>query len=339
MLTSRKAQLLYSTLTWRKIQNLARIHASFHYSKFHRRSYHQGNPVKIGIEPTTHCNLRCPECPSGLRSFTRPTGMMAINLYKCILDQVDRDLIYLLLYFQGEPFLHPQFFEMAQYAAQKSIYSATSTNGHYLDKNRARATVESGLSEIIVSIDGTTQETYEAYRIGGNLQRVLDGVSNLVSCREKLRSLSPHIILQFLVVRPNEHQVEDIKTIGQKLGVDKVILKTAQIYDFKHGNDLMPTQNRYSRYQKNGDGTYKIKNRLNNQCWKMWQGAEITWDGRVLPCCFDKDAQYEMGKMPERSFHDIWRSNQYHTFRQKLLHSRSTIDICTNCSEGMKVWE
>lgn len=320
------------------MKNFERIYRSFHYSRFKGKAHHIGNPIKLGLEPTTYCNLRCPECPSGLRAFTRPTGMLNLDLYKDIIDQVAPDLIYLLLYFQGEPFLHKKFLDMAAYAHEKGIYSATSTNGHYLNDEIARKTVESGLSEVIISIDGTTQDTYESYRVGGKLEKVLDGVQNLVSWREKLKSLHPHIVIQFLVVRPNEHQIPEIHALGKKLGVDKVVLKTAQIYDYESGNSLIPLESRYSRYAKQTNGTYKIKNNLENQCWKLWHGAEVTWDGRVLPCCFDKDAQYEMGNLQEKSFHEIWRSQPYEDFRNQLLKSRKEIDICQNCTEGTRVW-
>ncbi|MEL6674105.1 MAG: radical SAM/SPASM domain-containing protein [Bacteroidota bacterium] len=295
-------------------------------------------PIKIGIEPTTSCNLRCPECPSGLRSFTRPTGMLTQARFKQAVDELSDKLVYLLLYFQGEPYLNPDFLNMAKYAHEKGIYSATSTNGHYLTPEKAKATVESGLSEVIISIDGTTQETYQAYRVGGKLDKVIQGVKNLVEARKEAGSLWPTIILQFLVVRPNEHQVPEVMQLGKELKVDQVILKTAQVYEFKAGNDLIPTQEKYARYKQQPDGTYAIKNPLDNQCWKLWHGAEVTWDGRVLPCCFDKDAQYEMGRMGEKPFAEIWHSPAYRDFRQKLLISRREIDICQNCSEGTQVW-
>ncbi|MEM7656047.1 MAG: SPASM domain-containing protein, partial [Bacteroidota bacterium] len=159
-----------------------------------------------------------------------------------------------------------------------------------------------------------------------------------VAAREAAGSLHPFLVIQFLVVKPNEHQIPDIQRLGKELGVDKVVLKTAQLYEFEHGNPLMPEQDRYRRYRKGKDGRFEIKNPLENQCWKLWQGAEITWDGRVLPCCFDKDAQHEMGQIPESSFRDIWRSDAYEQFRQQLLRGRAEIDICRNCSEGTQVW-
>lgn len=335
----KKQKLLLRTLSLRKAWNFSRLYASYHLARWFKKPVHWGNPIKIGIEPTTSCNLRCPECPSGLRSFTRPTGMLTLEHFKSMTDELHRDLIYMLLYFQGEPYLNTAFLDMAAYAASKRIYVATSTNGHYLNDENSRKTVESGLQELIVSIDGATQATYEAYRIGGNLQKVKDGVRNLVAWREKLGSRTPYIILQFLVVGPNEHEIADIQAMGKELGVDKVTLKTAQIYEFEKGSPLIPQNEAYSRYRKGADGQYTLKNKLLNQCWKLWMGAEITWDGRVLPCCFDKDAQYLMGKLGDRPFRDIWHDEAYQNFRASVVRSRKEIDICTNCSEGTKIFQ
>lgn len=335
----RYAWLLLRCLSLRKLWNWLLIYVSFHLSRWQRRSLHRGYPVKAGFEPTTHCNLRCPECPSGLRSFTRPTGMADLDLFRLAVDQLRRDLVYLLLYFQGEPYLHPDFLEMVSYASQRGIFVATSTNGHYLTPAKAQATVASGIGEVIISVDGATQETYQAYRVGGKLEKVKEGIRNLVAARREAGTIGPAIVLQFLVVRPNEHEIDAIRALGRELGVDLVKLKTAQIYDFENGSDLIPTLERYSRYQKGPDGRYHIKNPLDNQCWKLWYGVELTWDGKVLPCCFDKDAQYEMGRLADTPFRDIWRSSPYQDFRNQLLRSREQIDICRNCSEGTRIFE
>ena len=333
-----KSKILRKTLTLRKAWNFFQLYSSFQISRLFKRAIHWGNPSKIGIEPTTSCNLRCPECPSGLRSFTRPTGMLEMEGFKAMTDALHKDLVYMLMYFQGEPYLNPRFLEMAEYAAKKGVYVATSTNAHYLTEKNAEATVRSGIQEVLISIDGASQATYEQYRIGGNLEKVKEGTRNLVAWRDKLDSETPVILLQFLVTGANEHELEEIQALGDELGVDKVVFKTAQIYEYENGHPLIPKNERYSRYRKNAKGGYELKNKLKNQCWKLWMGAEITWDGRVLPCCFDKDAQYEMGKLPDTPFHEIWRSAPYNQFRAGVLNSRKSIDICTNCSEGTEIW-
>ncbi len=297
-----------------------------------------GAPTSISLEPTTSCNLRCPECPSGLRSFSRPTGMLTDETYKAVIDQLGKRLTYLIFYFQGEPYLNPKFLDQVTYAANKKIYTATSTNAHYLTDEIAKRTVESGLDRLIISIDGTTQETYEQYRIGGSLDKVIEGTKNMVKWKKALKSKTPHIMFQYLVVRPNEHQLDEAKALGKELGVDEVAFKTAQIYDYEEGSDLIPTLEQYARYKQRTDGKWEIKNKLLNHCWKMWHSCVITWDGKVVPCCFDKDAHYQLGSMEALDFNQVWKGEAYQNFRQSLIRSRSEIEMCKNCSEGTKVW-
>ena len=326
-----------SKLTPRRVANGTQVLSSYFYSKSTGKATHSGLPLSISIEPTTSCNLRCPECPSGLRSFTRPTGMLQEELFKNTIDQLAGTLTYLVFYFQGEPYLHPQFLSLVQYAAQKKIYTATSTNAHYLTDANAKKTVESGLDRLIISLDGTTQETYESYRVGGKLEKVIEGAKNVLRWKKELKSLTPHVIFQFLVVKPNEHQIDDVKKLGRELGVE-VALKTAQIYDYEHGSDLIPSLDKYSRYRKDSNGLYSIKNEWMNHCWKMWHSCVITWDGKVVPCCFDKDAHYVLGDLTKNSFREIWNGEKYQDFRESLLRSRDEIEMCRNCTEGTKVW-
>jgi len=327
-----------SRLSISKAANAANVLGSFYYSRLSGSPQQRGLPISIAIEPTTSCNLRCPECPSGLRSFSRPTGMLDSNFFAKTIDELSNHLLYLVFYFQGEPYLNPEFLDMVKYASSKNIYTATSTNAHYLNDENAKRTVESGLDRLIISIDGSTQDVYEQYRIGGSLERVLEGTRNVLQWKKKLRSKTPHTIFQYLVVRPNEHQVNDVKKIAREMGVDEVAFKTAQVYDFENGNDLIPTIEKYARYKKQADGKWRIKNDLFNHCWKMWHSCVITWDGTVVPCCFDKDASHSLGSLKQSTFREIWFGEKYKEFRKNLLTSRSKIDICTNCTEGTTVW-
>ncbi len=323
----------------RKAINVARVFTNYYFSKLLSKNFHAGFPISISIEPTTSCNLRCPECPSGLRSFTRPTGMLEPEFFKKIINEIKDNLIYLTFYFQGEPYLNPAFLDMAAYASSNGIYTSTSTNAHYLTTENARKTVESGIDRVIISIDGTTQETYEQYRVGGDLEKVIEGAKNLIAAKKKANSATPYVVFQFLVLRPNEHQLDDLQKLGNELGVDEVKFKTAQVYDYENGNDLIPHNEKYSRYKKYADGKWRIKNELLNQCWRMWSGCVITWDGLVVPCCFDKDATHRLGDLKTEPFKNVWQSELYNSFRASILNSRKEIDICTNCTEGTKVWE
>lgn len=339
-LNRRDTLRMLSKLTPRRAWNAFRVLASYYVSRFTRRPVQWGYPISISFEPTTSCNLRCPECPSGLRAFTRPTGMLQRDFFRETIEQLHKDLWYLVFYFQGEPYLNPSFLDMVAWASkEKKIYTATSTNAHYLNDENARRTVESGLDRLIISIDGTTQDVYRQYRVGGQLDKVLEGARNVVKWKKELKSRTPFIVFQFLVVRPNEHQLEDVKRIGKEIGVDDVWFKTAQVYDYENDpHGLIPTIDKYSRYRKTEKG-YVFKGNLSNHCWRLWHDPVITWDGLVAPCCFDKDAQHRMGDLKQLSFREIWKNGEYAAFRQQILRGRRNIDICSNCSEGTKVWE
>jgi len=321
-----------------RIWNAAQLFFSFGASRLFQRALHVGSPMSISIEPTTSCNLRCPECPSGLRAFTRPTGMLDPVFFKKILDQISPRLTLINFYFQGEPFLNRHLTSLIKMAADKKIYTSTSTNAHYLDDETARKTVESGLSRLIISIDGTTQESYQQYRIGGNLGKVIEGTKRIIEWKKKLNSSTPHVIFQFLVVKPNEHQTNDVLKLAEELNVDEVKFKTAQVYDFENGNPLIPENNKYSRYRLKPDGKWELKNKMENHCWRMWQGCVITWDGSLLPCCFDKDAQNRIGNLSDNNFNSIWKGTEYNKFRNAVLTNRQEIDICKNCTEGTEVF-
>ncbi len=330
--------LLSKSLRHKRVTNAIKVTSSYYVSKILKRPIHWGNPISFSIEPTTSCNLRCPQCPSGLRSFSRPIGMLNVETFKSTIDALYKTTGYVTLYFQGEPYLNKHFLEMVKYASDKKVYSATSTNAHYLTKENAIATAESGLDRLIISIDGTSQDTYGKYRIGGHLDKVLEGTKNMMEAKKQLKSKTPHVIWQFIVFSHNEHQLEDIKQLAKDYQVDELAIKSAQIYDYETGNDMIPQNESYSRYKKQDDST-AFKNKLLNHCWRLWNSCVITWDGRVVPCCFDKDAEYKMGNVLENDFKHIWKNDQYKAFRGQILKGRKHIDICKNCSEGTSVWQ
>ncbi len=327
-------------VTPRRVWNYAKVVTSFYFSKAFKRPIVWGVPVQLMYEPTNYCNLRCPQCPTGTRELARPEGLVRdTEAYRKTVDELAKDSFLVQLYFQGESYLSPKFFEMVEYASSKHLFSEISTNAHFLTDENCRRTIEAGLTKVIISVDGTTQEVYEKYRVRGRLSKVIEGTKRLIEWKKKLGRRNPYIDFQFIVFSHNEHQIDDVKKLGKDLGVDKVSIKTAQIYNPEDGNDLMPRNKQLSRYELGPDGHYHIKSDLANHCWFLWHTASVTWDNRVVPCCFDKHAKYQMGDTSTQSFREIWHSKKYTNFRQAILHGRKNIDICKNCTEGLKVLE
>lgn len=325
-------------LSFRRIVNASKLSLSYAASRIFKKNYHQGLPLSLSIEPTTACNLGCPECPSGLKQFSRPTGKLNIQLHERILQEISPTVFYINYYFQGEPFLHPQFLELIKSAKKYNIYTATSTNAHFITPQKATEIIDSGLDRLIISLDGLTQETYENYRVHGNLTTVLSAIDHLVKAKKEAKKSTPHLIVQFLAVKQNEHEIPQVIALGKQLGVDEVRIKTAQLYDYKHGNPLLPSNEKYARYKLQKDGTYALKWKTGNHCWRMWSSSVITFDGKMVPCCFDKDAHHQLGEISQDSIKNIWNSTKYNQFRSAILTKRQQIDICKNCSEGAKIW-
>lgn len=336
-----------------RVLNYFKLVCGYLLSRISGRVFHFGKPAAVSIEPTNLCNLHCPECPSGLKDLKRASGSVDTALFRSIIDQLSPELAWLNLYFQGEPYLNPRFFDLVSYASSKGIYVSSSTNGHYLDKKNAEATVKSGMNRLIISVDGTDQQTYETYRLGGSFTKVVEGIKTLAQARNKAGSRYPKIIIQFLFLKSNQHQVSDIQKRGIEWGADKVEIKTAQFYDYEQGNPLMPAGGKFSRYRMQDEGMkvegmkdegikgvgsgvrFSIKNSLPNHCFRMWIGGVVTWDGKVTLCCFDKDATHLLGKLNNERFMTIWKGKEYQAIRQKILKERKTIDICRNCTEGI----
>ncbi len=333
-----RTKAILRTVNMRRVWNLVLLKASFQLSALLKKPIHWGKPMAISIEPTTTCNLKCPQCPSGLRNFTRPTGNLEREMNEKILQEVGKQLQHINYYFQGEPFVHPDFLNLVRAARKRNIYVVTSTNAHFISPETAAQIVQSDLSEIIISIDGMTQKTYENYRINGKLDKVIQGTKNIIDAKKRLNRQNPVVVFQFLVTKQNEHEIDALHALAEKLAIDEVRLKTVQIYDFKAGNDLMPENEKYARYRKNNAGQYELKSKWKNKCWRMWSSCVFTWDAKIVPCCFDKDANHQMGNLSDSSFDQIWKSSIYAGFRTEVLRDRQQIEICKNCSEGTQVW-
>jgi radical SAM protein with 4Fe4S-binding SPASM domain len=324
---------LFTVLTLRKLRNICRIYSSYYLSIILKKPVVWGNPVSISIEPSSVCNLHCPECPAGKRQLTRQTGLLPFEKFSHYLSFFEKDLLYLTLYFQGEPFMNNEIFNMITHAKKKKIYVTVSTNAHYLTKENCSKIVQSGLDHLIISLDGTDQETYSKYRIGGDFEKVQAGVKELIAARKNTNVSKPLVTLQFLVFKYNQHLIGDFKKLGENLHVDDVSFKSAQIYDIKHNYELIPDIKKYSRYVKNSDGEYHIKMKQRNRCKRIWQSLVVIWNGAIVPCCYDKDADHAFGNLNERAFSEIRKNVQFMNFRKKVLTERKNIEICANCTE------
>ncbi|MBD3170743.1 MAG: radical SAM protein [candidate division Zixibacteria bacterium] len=299
------------------------------------KDHHPERPLALMVEPSSLCNLKCPQCASGIGKVKREKPNLDCDAYKRLIDKYSKHLLYVLLFNQGEPFLNKRFLEMVRYTHDKHVYTITSTNGHFIrDENEADAVVESRLDEIRVSLDGITPEVYTSYRIGASFDRVIDGIKLLVSAKKKRKRFTPIIELQVLLTNETESQLDDIRDFGKELGVDIVSAKTLQLLDTESDTGLLPSDEQYSRYY-NSDGKLKLKGGVKNRCRRLYFQMQVNSDGSVVPCCFDKDGIFQFGNIENGGITSAWNADNFGKFREMILKNRSAIKMCTNCTEGI----
>lgn len=263
----------------------------------------------------------------------RTKGVMKLEDYKRIIAEIAPYTHTVQLFWQGEPLLSDQLPEMVRIAREAGLYTIVSTNAQRLDEQMALALAEAGLSRIIVSMDGWTQQTYEQYRRGGSVEQVKQAARWL---RQAKRQTGARMLieLQCLYLKTNEHEWQLFRKGYKALGADRLTMKTAQLYDYTNGSPLMPTDTRYARYKWNAHThAYEPKRPMVNRCYRLWSGCVIDVQGNVLPCCYDKNEQYVLGNIREQPFRQIWHGKKARGFRNAVICRRDRIKICTNCDE------
>ncbi len=295
-----------------------------------------GAPYVLSIEPTNLCDLHCPHCETGAGTLTRAAGYMDMELYRAILQLNQDHLLYLLLYGQGEPLLHPHFPEMVRLAKKQGICVVSSTNAQRLaDSSYAREIVASGLDALSISADGLTQTTYELYRRGGSLEKVRNGLAALRAARRARGGRTPRLYLQFVVMRHNESELPKLRAAAAEWGADRVLVKSLYLRSVEEAEEILPAEERYRRYRRL-EGRWLRKGKSTRPCPRLWYSSVIHWDGNVVPCCFDKDGTHLLGHASE-PLKKLFHGEAYRQFR-RWQYSAHTPHICQNCTDGLKIY-
>ena len=289
-------------------------------------------PLFVSVEPAAVCQLKCPECPVGRRdngvSTSRNTDkLLSLDLFRKVLGEVKEYAHTMQFYFQGEPLLNKDLATMIAEAHEAGLYTIVSTNAQAMTEEMAEALVQAGLSRIIVSMDGLTQATYGAYRIGGNIEKAKAALQYVRRAKEQYGGKTV-IELQCLRLKTNEREWKELKRQYKALGADCLSLKTAQLYDYENGHDLMPSDARYSRYEQGSDGLFHRKKRARG-CLRVWSGVVVTTTGEVLPCCYDKSHAYSYGNIQDAPIAELFKNEKAMAFRRAAMSEQPK--ICQEC--------
>lgn len=311
---------LLRNITYSRVANYIFARVGYLCSNITGNVYLNSKPISASIEPANYCNLSCPHCPTGRKLIEKQDKRLNINDFKRYLDSLLPELMYLNLYFQGEPFLNKNLPEMIKYASDRGVFTCVSTNGNALTESIVQKLVESGIGRLIICLDGATAESYEQYRVGGNFDRVVEGISLAVKYNLPLE-------VQCLLLSTTEKEIDEIKTLCKGLGVKRLVFKKAQFYD----DFLVPENPKNLRYKRDASGTLVPKAKLKNRCWRLFSTIVIDVDGNVPACCFDKSAKYSFGNLNDTTLLQVWLGDKANKFRKAILKNRKSVDICNNC--------
>ncbi len=301
-----------------------------------------GRPYMAHISPSGLCDLNCVSCPSK-ESTTRGRELLTFETFKKFIDEAGDTLLYVILWSWGEPLLNPDFARMAEYAAKHNILTVTSTNLNRLRPDQARELVASGLDSLIIAVDGTTQESYEKYRKGGDFKRIIENVKLLVAEKKRVGAKKPLLNLRMVVSRENEHEVEGFRRLGRELEVDMVSFKAFSTRQSgKEDPDIdrrfAPQSDRYRwyRYRKDFRADRRVKKYW---CRFPWTKPTLFADGTIIACEYDLQYDHSFGNINRHSFDEIWFGEKAQKFRRRFQQNRDAFAFCHDCVYDYKLFD
>ena len=309
-------------------------------------------PKMIVIDPTNHCDLKCPMCPTGIGDKSVDRGLMTLKHYKAVIDRLGTWLQSVNMYSWGEGTLNKSFVEMVRHTAcTHGIRTITNLNLNLLNDEQVEGLATSGLDKLIVSVDGATQEAYEVYRVGGNIEKVFNNMRRLVEANKRHNS-NMRVIWQFLVMKQNEQQIDLAREIAKEIGVEisfgmvRAGMKedlTEKVEDnIQKFREWMPENPDFNRYNLEEKTRKKQPNQQHAMfCKRPWMETFINWNGDVFPCgCVMTEKKYSMGNVFEEDFDDVWNGEKYIAARKELLGQGNDLEtICHICKRnGANVW-
>lgn len=325
----RHAWALWEHGTPAKLRNLLLVEAE----RLQRKTRLSGYPYVLIIEATNACNLKCALCPTGMNLITRPRRRLRFSEYKFILDRVGEYALEVSLHNWGEPFLNADIFDIIDYTRSRGIGTNVSTNLTTLGAGDIDNIIRCGLEYLSVSLDGTSEDVYRIYRVGGDFYRVMSNLEALIARKRELRSRTPLIEWQFIVMRHNEHQMGEARRLARRLGVDLLrFINVGLPFDASNQKELarkwFPADARYRYYDP--EAADRISYLHQGACFYLYRSMTINPDGGVAPCCVVYDPKYDFGNILSQELADIW-NNEHYRFSRALFSRRDDLQGQSPC--------
>lgn len=299
-------------------------------------------PEKVRLDFSTVCQLRCAGCffQKG-KSDNLGRGFLSVENFKYFLE-MHPFIREIEISNWGEPFLNPNIIDMIQIAKSKGV-ALTCWNGsnfNTISDELIHALVDYEFRVIVLSIDGACQETYSKYRLGGDFNQVMDNVSKLQAYKKERKSKYPELLWQYVLMEHNELEVEKAKALAQKLDIpirfklnwDENYKPVNREYLMKETGLKELTREEYASAHKTAP--------LDFICEQVFTKPQINWDGRLLGCCDNMNAAFDVNVFEVGLINAI-RSPKYSIAKKCLLTVHPDKDhysacMCYGCKKRLK---
>lgn len=294
-------------------------------------SYPQG----IQLEPTIACQLDCPYCPRIKATEGMELGHMKWEDYERLLKEVGPYVNTIAFWQWGEPLLHPRMADMIRLADSYGIISMMSTNAQIdPDDIDLEALVDSGLDMLIVSMDGITQETFEKFRAGGQIQRLRRFTEAVIDTKRRLKNERLKINIRVVATSENEQEIEAVRSYAREIGADLFSVKSVSLYYEDDPDDPHLPQDRNLRsFQYQGREEAEKYRQMPNMCRKPWKYPTLRYDGTLLFCECDHMKEAVLGNVFDAgSFRKVWRGTAAADYRKRFKRNGEIdLDFCRRC--------
>jgi len=291
------------------------------YSSYKRKKTHLDYmPIRLWVEPTSICNLRCVMCPNkDLEKEDK--GFMDMDLFRKIIDEAAAWVYDVHLLHRGESLLHQEFFAMVEYATDKDVRTKLHTNGTLLDEEKSRQMIESGIDQLSFSFDGYDKETYERIRVNGNFDQTVKNIQRFLAIKKEMKSKKPHTILELINfpdsrIKSDSAKQKAFRDKFKGLPLDRFVVK--EFHNWAGEVEMQHTKKTFS------------------PCTFLWNALVIFWDGAVLPCSQDFFGYYILGNVKTESLAEIWNNVKMIHLRER--HLKKDIGEFDTCRECDRVW-
>ena len=306
-------------------------------------------PRTIIIDPSNICNLNCPLCNNGSGMMKAEKSLMEEELLRKILEEIPT-LKHISFFNWGESLLNPKINELLKIIKERNIHVSIHSNLSFEKTDKFwKDFLKTGLDEIEVSLDGTTQGIYEKYRVNGNLKLVTENLKKIIAIKNKKKTDKPRIFWKFMINKFNQNQLEEARELAKKIGVEfetTTISVSEGSPEFKFPGTVeeriekwIPLSEKKSKARYHKKTKYPLFER---KCDQIFSTLAISPTGKVLPCCFVSNDENSFGDISKEPFNEIWNNKKYRYARDLFVKNKTKNKpeesiICEKCNYFEKV--